>query len=528
MLYEQTFIPIEAIRSIKNEPFAQIFEQSHKIRNIEEIRHREHMAQPYPSKGFDLLAINVPSSYQQGMIPDGEEPPWGMLRVVVSARELFGFNAGILDAHRLKLTPSEIEDQIEKTGAKLIGLNPTSVNVSEAQMIADMCRKMGIPYILGGVHATLDPRIARQDFPDAFAIVRGNGENAIGEVLQVAYDGLSKSEDHGIYYDDKTMSQSSYARKLKPNEIPIVRQDLYVEQPLYSHDVTINGKTRTIDEATLYITDGCPFECTFCSSPVMVNRGNDIPYARPSMKRIVDEVEYVVNLGADAIHFLDDMVLIEGDNIRDFYTGIEQRGLLGKFIWRGLTRAPVVLHPDFNDEVMHMMKDSGSWKIAFGVESGSNEVLKRIKKRVTKEQIIDAVKKLALYDIQVKGFFIMGFPGETEQQIQETFNFISVLKSLGMTEISVFQFKPYPGTGEYFELLKTKPEALQRLGYLRKLHTDLSPRAQERANNHIWLPDDLEIAEVSSGIVREYVTKALEDFYEGSIPQKKRIQRAYI
>ena len=80
----------------KAEDISNIMRQSYRIDNkaLEPLRQREHMARPYPSSDFDFLAIDVPSTYQQGLIPDGEEPPWGMLRVVSSARKLHGVNAG--------------------------------------------------------------------------------------------------------------------------------------------------------------------------------------------------------------------------------------------------------------------------------------------------------------------------------------------------------------------------------------------------------------------------------------------------
>lgn len=508
------FIPIDSISLGQHtESFKAISEQSHRIVNIEVVKKKEHNVLPVGTE-YDFVAINTPSTYQQGMIPDGEEPPWGMLRVVAIARESYGFNAGVLDAHRLRMTPKEIADQIRISKAKLVGLNPTSVNVTEARIIADICVDQNVPYILGGIHATLDPRIAREDFPEAYAIVRGNGEVAIEEVLSAFLNGGKRSVNEGIYYFDQDTSEGSfYAKKVNPGEIPIVRQDWYVEEPIYTHNVEIGGKSQTIHESTLYVTDGCPFECTFCSSPVMVNRGKDIPYARPEIGRIIDEVEHVIDIGADAIHFLDDMAFIRGDNIRDFYNAVVERGLKGRFIWRGLTRAPVMLRSDFDEETMRMMKDSGVWKIALGIESGNDDLLKKIKKQVTKDQVREAVSKLNKYDIQVKGFFMFGFPGETERQMQDTLDFINELKGRGLTEIGAFQFKPYPGTQEYAELLRLDPDIISKLDYLRIKHFDLVGKAQDRADTHVWLDDNLKIADVPSGDVRQYVESALGSFY---------------
>lgn len=120
MVEEARFIPISEITDFSKktvETFESVRSRNFKIKPevLPIIREREHMARPYPGGNFDFLAINVPSTYQQGLIPDGEELPHGLLRVVSAANELYTFNpnypklnAGILDAHRLKLQPEEI------------------------------------------------------------------------------------------------------------------------------------------------------------------------------------------------------------------------------------------------------------------------------------------------------------------------------------------------------------------------------------------------------------------------------------
>lgn len=459
----ERFIPLESIKvrmPVATEGLRNIQLQSHRISRdvVEPIKLREHMARPYPQSEFDFLAIDVPSTYQQGFIPDGEEPPWGMLRVVATARETHSVNAGILDAHRLKLLPDEIKEQIIITKAKVVGLNPTSVNVFEAQLIADICDEIGVPYILGGIHATLNPKTALEDFPTAKAIVRGNGEVVIGDLITKILKG-GQTMHKGVYHSGTDYDKwDDYAEKLDPGSVPLVNQLDLIEEPIYKHTITLAGADTEISEATLFVTEGCPFDCSFCASPIMVNRSgkNSKPYSRPSMSRIIEEISHCVNdLDADAIHFLDDMAFIQESHIEELHSGLVESGLIGKFIWRGLTRAPVI--EKFDDTTMRLMKESGAWKIALGIESGSEEILKIIKKRVTTDQVRTAIKKLASYGIQSKGFFIMGFPGETEEQIMQTRNLLRELKQEGLTEAAIFQFKPYPGTEDFRRLEEAHP-----------------------------------------------------------------------
>lgn len=511
------------------ESFTDVRDRNFKIAAgvIPEIAQREHMARPYPGGDYDFLAINVPSTFQQGLIPDGEELPHGPLRIVQAMRQLHqtqpGYpqlNAGILDAHRLRLNPHQIGQQLLNTRARVVGLNPTSVNVPEALAIAEICDTIGIPYILGGIHATLDPQIARQDFPNAAAIIRGAGERVAGPIVRQLLDGTPSKPMPGVYYRESDHAKNlGYAPKLEPGDLPIVKQSELAEEPVYRHTVVIDGVPTEINEANLFVTWGCPFECVFCSSPTLVGRGvkGQVPYQRPPISRIVDEIEGVLDLGADSVHFLDDMAFITADHIRDLSTELTDRGLLGKFRWRGLTRAPVISR--FDDETMRAMADTGAWKIALGVESGDDAMLRKIKKGVTTDEVRVAVSRLAQFGIQSKGFFIFGFPGETEEQMEATRKFILELKGLGMTEIAAFQFKPYPGTQAYDEVVAAQPDIIPKLNYLRRNDLSSNSKVQFRSEQHdTWLPDDVQIAAVPSDRVRAHVIGALEDFYGEKIP----------
>lgn len=391
----------------------------------------------------------------------------------------------------------------------------------EAQAIAELLDKAETPYILGGIHATLDPLLARLDFPNAAAIVRGNGELVIGPLIKGLLEG-SQPKLRGVYYVNEDTYREDYSVNLNPQVIPMVKQNVLAEEPVFRHTVALNGIQTEINEANLFVTYGCPFECTFCSSPVMVNRngkdGNK-PYERPEMPRILDEIKHAVSdIGADAIHFLDDMAFVTKGHIDDLHSGLKDQNLIGSFIWRGLTRATVIRR--FDNETMSKMKETGVWKIALGIESGSDEILKQIKKRVSTDDVIDAVGKLNAYGIQAKGFFIFGFPGETEEQMLQTKNLIRHLKDIGMTEIAVFQFKPYPGTEAFRDLIQINPGILPQLSYLRRSELSNQGRVKFRAEQHdTWLPEDLRIAEIPSGRVQEHVIEALETFYDTGISQ---------
>lgn len=485
---------------------------------VAERRSHRHYVLPYEEGPYDLLAINTPSSYEQGAIPTNEEPPIGMIRVVASANAA-GYRAGTLDAHALNLTVRQIADQIDQTQPRLVGLNPTSVNVAEGKALAALCDRMRIPYILGGIHATLSPAIARRDFPHAHAIVRGDGELAVRAILaEITGEGCDDSVMNGVYKRNDLRSNdllAPYAPKMHVGEIPWYPQDKYVQYPIVVQTITIGGKEYTVKEGSLYSTRGCPFECGFCASPVMVGRHikGTRPYDHPGMARVIAEVKDMQRLGANAVHFLDDMVIVQPYDVDAFYFEAEKEGILGTFAWRGMTRAPVIARKSFTDETLDKLRKTGCWRLTIGVESGDNDILRMIKKQITTEQVEVAVRKLVSAGIQVKAFFIMGFPSESLAQMNRTHDFVLHLKDLGLTSISIFQFKPYPGTALWDQVAQNNPQALTRLDYIGGDAREMNVGGN-RAIQGVYLPDDLIIADgVTSGTVRELVQTTLGDFF---------------
>ena len=159
---------------------------------------------------------------------------------------------------------------MQKIKPKSVGINPTSLNVEEAITISKMCDNLNIPILIGGIHATLDVKTARHDFPNA-TIIKGNGEITINEALDALLNNGEKTNNRGIYYEDFPVEgRSDYSPKLNPELIPMVDQKLLVENPVFKQEIIINGNKKIITEATLFSTEGCPFDCTFCSSPIMV------------------------------------------------------------------------------------------------------------------------------------------------------------------------------------------------------------------------------------------------------------------
>jgi radical SAM superfamily enzyme YgiQ (UPF0313 family) len=99
-----------------------------------------------------------------------------------------------------------------------------------------------------------------------------------------------------------------------------------------------------------------------------------------------------------------------------------------------------------NNELLKLMRQAGCWQISYGIESGNQQILDSVKKNVTLDQIKTAVKATHQAGILAKGFFIIGFPGENQQTLQDTAH---LLKTLPLSDISLFKLTPFPGTQIY-------------------------------------------------------------------------------
>lgn len=260
--------------------------------SIEHVRPLEAINSEQP----DILLINIPATFQQGIIPDDEEPPFGMLRIAV-ASEKHGYKPALLDAHRAKLTLPEIDDVLYGLKPKTVGINPTSVNVTEAQEIAELCAYRGIPLILGGVHATLNPFTALKDFPMALAVVKGKGERAILYILDDFKNGR-QTENRGIYYQNAEPGRNDFAEYYPLDELPLIDQSKWVENPLINRKVEIDGQNVELREISLYETAGCPFQCTYCATPALTGRNYGYKtYYRPTMDRILASTRLAIDWG---------------------------------------------------------------------------------------------------------------------------------------------------------------------------------------------------------------------------------------
>lgn len=192
---------------------------------------------------------------------------------------------------------------------------------------------------------------------------------------------------------------------------------------------------RALPKIPMITTRGCPHGCIFCDKSVFGRRmrAHGVP-------RVLDEMEHCLrDHGARGIAFLDSTFSTLRERAKDIARGIIAREIHTD--WTCTLRADTV-----DEEMLELFKRAGCWRVRLGIESGDQEILRRIDKDVEVEQIRRAARWADEAGLQVKAFFMIGHFGETEASVRRSIGFA---KSLPLMEVTVQINTPMRGTPQY-------------------------------------------------------------------------------
>jgi len=195
--------------------------------------------------------------------------------------------------------------------------------------------------------------------------------------------------------------------------------------------------------ASIMTSYGCPFDCEFCSKPVF---GNHL--RRRGMDRVFEEIRDIKSKGYTGLWIADDCFSLDPEHARDFCNRLIAEKLDMK--WFCLSRVDRITGFD-----IALWQASGCRKVFFGLESGSNDILKLMNKKTSIAAAEKTIKRFAQSNIRTAGFFMVGYPGETYDTIETTFQWAL---SLPLDEISFTVPYPLPGTRLYDRVMQADTE----------------------------------------------------------------------
>jgi radical SAM superfamily enzyme YgiQ (UPF0313 family) len=304
------------------------------------------------------------------------------------------------------------------------------------------------PIVAGGEHFTGLPDYSMEQAPIDF-VVLGEGEDGAVDV----FDGIAAGRNDweqvpGIWYrgeDGKPRkSLQPRQRKKEVDQLAWPAWDLF-DVKAYDEKRLVTGIKYGMTIPIL-ATRGCPYQCTYCSSPKMWTTRW---YARDP-KDVVDEIEHWHRVyGADNFPFHDLTAIVKKDWILAFCQELAKRELCSRITWQlpSGTRVEVI-----DDEVAMWLARTNGKSLNYAPESGSAETRKRIKKQMKEESLLRAVRAAAKYRLNVSAFFVAGFPDDTEADLRQTVRLARKLAWLGITDMAFGFFFPIPNTELYHRL----------------------------------------------------------------------------
>lgn len=311
----------------------------------------------------------------------------------------------------------------------VVGIYSMVTMREDALEFARRLRNAGSFLVAGGPLPSSDPVSFVEDFD---IVVKGEGEHTVLEMLGVYQNGHNFESIPGVVYKKGNNIVFNQPRCLENDldSISFPARELLPNPRYIAHSKRKFGYAMT----SIITTRGCPFSCEFCSNAVF-----GISYRERSPENVVDEVEQVLSLGYDRIHFGDDVFTLRKERIYRICEEIKARHL--NFHWECLGRVDSI-----DMETARTMKEAGCDRIFFGIESGNDQILKLIGKKITVEAARKAVESAHSVGIRAGGFFILCYPGETNTTVLDTIRFAT---SLPLDYLSFTVPYPLPGTALY-------------------------------------------------------------------------------
>lgn len=365
-------------------------------------------------------------------------PPIGLGYLVTALRKKGFLNVTILDCLKENLTFSDFEQQIKNLKPQLVGFQVFSCDFGSVIKSIDIVKRVSpkTVIVVGGPHVSATGKLTLDEIKGAdFAFI---GEAEIGFPLLVARllkdEKISFENMPGLIWRQKdSVHINSRAIIDDLDKLGFPAWDLMV--PASYPDSPQGGFYKKFPIASISTTRGCPYSCTFCGSGV--NMGRKIR-AR-SIEGVLSEMEMLHNrYKVREFHIIDDMFNFQKERVIEFCQDIKRKK------WDINYTFPNGLRLNQLDrEILMLMKDTGAYAFTVGVESGSQRILDSMEKNLNLPLIEEKVNLIRSVGLEPSGFFIIGYPGETVEDIKATINFAKRLK---LKRAHFSNFLPLPGT----------------------------------------------------------------------------------
>lgn len=366
-------------------------------------------------------------------------PPIGLGYVASALRGAGYEDVRILDCLLERLDFNGFEEYLRKWRPDCVGINSWSLSVKEVDRSLKIVKR-AVPSaitIIGGPHPSALGDRAMEYFTEADYGFRGEAE--IGAPMLIDYisgrSSVKLSEVPGLMWREAGAVRTNPQSLEKDlDRLAPPSWDLMDPRRYASSGTLIQKHT-----ACIITTRGCPFPCTFCSAHIIA--GKEI--RKRTAENVIGEMKHLISqYGIRRFVVFDENITLNHAHIKGFCDRVIKENLSVSFELPNGIRLDTL-----NMEILGLMRRAGfSERVAVGIESGSERVLKLMKKGLSKEEVKEKVELLNRAGFRPIGYFIIGFPTETREEIEETIRFALELK---LYRAGFMPFHPLPGTESY-------------------------------------------------------------------------------
>ena len=373
-----------------------------------------------------VLLINPPFTGSYNVCP-----PLG-LGYVGSALSKEGFSTAVLDC---ALGICDLQTVLRFVRPDWVGITGMTAQYNSMKDLAKISKDFGAKVVFGGIHSSALPEFVIQDCPDVDYVIKGEGE--------IAFPNLVKGIiGPGIFYRGKDKVEGSnpeYITDLDTLVSPWCTLDTFRYKDTKVHGISV----RKGPAISVISSRGCPYSCSFCGASQV--QGKKLRLR--SSKNFLDELDFLRSQGVKEIQILDDNFTFNEDHASTICQGMLDRGL--KLAWT----LPNGIRADrVTPKLLKLMKEAGCYYFGLGIESGSQRVLNTINKSLDLNRVKQTVELSEKLGFIVQGFFMVGFPKETQSDLDLTRR---VALSLPLDRMSINPVIPMPGSSLYQEYINS-------------------------------------------------------------------------
>jgi anaerobic magnesium-protoporphyrin IX monomethyl ester cyclase len=380
--------------------------------------------------------------------------PLGVMSIAAYLRQRGLDQMRIIDLRVQNMTSEQLRAQIAAYRPDVVGITAMSLEAKGAHDVLAVARGAAPDCItiMGGPYPTATPQLALADPLLDYAVL-GEGEETAWELLRALLgNGSGVSAIPGLAYrgDSGRVTCTPPRGPIEDMDgLPWPAYDLVDMEAYFSQSRThLSPQQAHARYAPVFTSRGCPFACIYCQHMF----GRRIRYRSP--QGVLAQVRYLVDhYGVREIHFEDDSFNVDLDRAKRVFDLIAEAGVGIKVAFPNGVRA------DFVDrEFMAKGKAAGLYSIAFGIETASPRIRKMIHKGLKLEQVTRAIDLAYEYGVWSIGFFMLGFPGETREEMEETIEFAVRSK---LTTASLHSVIPLPATPLWDLMEQTHPALIE-------------------------------------------------------------------